>query len=78
MNNLFNKLQESLAEKMLNKIIDNKRIQITIDIVDKPNAQYSLEMQQVETPLTLNDLIRTKRAIIGLDFEDKKGKDPHD
>ncbi|AHV83001.1 hypothetical protein GJ23_gp38 [Lactococcus phage P118] len=35
MNNMIEKIQDKLAEKLLNKIIDNKKIVITIDFKDK-------------------------------------------
>lgn len=35
MNNIIDKIQDKLAERLLNRIIDGKKIVITIDFQDK-------------------------------------------
>lgn len=66
---LLDNIKSSFFESLVQKIVDNKSTNITIEFTDKPGVP-SIEK---DTPLTLQNILDTKKANISINFEDKKG-----
>lgn len=69
---MFEKIKDSIAERMLNKIIDEKEINITVSVKD--NSKHPLaETQQLQPAVkeSFTDILRNSTLDLKVSFKNK-------